>query len=251
VRTLRKILNNAIDDEILSKKKYPFGRNKYIIPSGRNTKKAIDSSWLPAIYNYQPNHKSEWFARDTWFFLYFGNGMNPKDMASLKYKNIVRDYISFDRAKTITTAKEDAKSITVFLSKELAAIIDRWGNQKIDDDTYIFPILSQAMNPLQEMFAIQNFVRNTNDWMSRIFEALGFDSRSSTIVARHSYSTHMLYAGASKELIQESLGHQSMKTTENYLASFEKKVVKEFANKLAAFTDAESSIKCLEDVTDS
>ncbi len=52
IRTLRKIINNAIDNDILSKKQYPFGKNKYIIPSSRNIKKAIDRSILKSIYYY-------------------------------------------------------------------------------------------------------------------------------------------------------------------------------------------------------
>ena len=87
------------------------------------------------------------------------------------------------------------------------------------------------------MVTIQNLTKTTNKWMKNIFKELGYSANSSTIVARHSFSTHMLYEGATKELIQESLGHQNTKITENYLASFEKSVVKEFATRLAAFRD--------------
>jgi hypothetical protein len=38
-------------------------------------------------------------ARDFWLFSYFGNGMNPKDIAMLKWKNLSGDYLSFERAK--------------------------------------------------------------------------------------------------------------------------------------------------------
>jgi site-specific recombinase XerD len=235
VRTLRKVLNNAIDDGVLSRKDYPFGRNKYIIPSGRNIKKALDNSYLSAIYYYEPKKERESFARDTWLFLYFGNGMNPKDMSLLKYKNIIDGYIVFDRAKIETTAKEESKSITVYLSEELEAIINRWGNTRVNDETYIFPILNKDMDEVEQMTAVQYFIRITNNWMKKIFIRLGYDKRSSTIVARHSFSTHMLHSGAPKELIQESLGHLNIKTTENYLDSFQKSFVKEFSEKLTAF----------------
>jgi hypothetical protein len=42
-------------------------------------------------------------------------------------------------------------------------------------------------------------------------------------------------SGASTEFIQEALGHTNIKTTENYLDSFEKEVKRELASKLAAF----------------
>lgn len=40
--------------------------------------------------------------------------------------------------------------------------------------------------------------------------------------ARHSFATVLKRAGANIAYISESLGHQDMKTTENYLASFER-----------------------------
>ncbi|SJZ85771.1 tyrosine-type recombinase/integrase [Sediminibacterium ginsengisoli] len=235
LRTLRKIFNNAIDNGIFSKKDYPFGRNKYIIPSGRNVKKALDKSLLAGIYYYNPVSEREWFARDTWLFLYFGNGMNPKDMALLKYKNIDDGFLVFDRSKIETTAKEQSKPVSVFITEEISNIINRWGNRKISNETYIFPVLKDGMNSLEQMTAIQYFVKATNYWMKDIFSNLGYNKKSTTVVARHSFSTHMLHNGASKELIQESLGHLNIKTTENYLGSFEKPVVREFAEKMMSF----------------
>jgi integrase len=43
-----------------------------------------------------------------------------------------------------------------------------------------------------------------------------------TYVARHSYATVLKRSGANISYISESLGHSNLKTTENYLASFEK-----------------------------
>ncbi len=63
--------------------------------------------------------------------------------------------------------------------------------------------------------------------MSRIKEKLGIDKKITTYVARHTFSTVLKRSGASTEYIQEALGHTDVKTTENYLDSFEKKVKKE------------------------
>ena len=53
--------------------------------------------------------------------------------------------------------------------------------------------------------------------------------------ARHSASTLMKNAGVSPHYIKESLGHASLKTTENYLAGFENEQRKEFAKVLDGF----------------
>jgi len=75
--------------------------------------------------------------------------------------------------------------------------------------------------------------------MRKIRKILGIEKTVTTYVARHTFSTIMKRSGASTEFIQEALGHTNIKTTENYLDSFEKEIKKEFANKLIAFKDNE------------
>jgi integrase/recombinase XerD len=71
--------------------------------------------------------------------------------------------------------------------------------------------------------------------MGKIRKKLGIEKKVTTYVARHTFSTVMKRSGASTEFIQEALGHTNIKTTENYLDSFEKEVKKEFASKLVPF----------------
>ena len=95
-------------------------------------------------------------------------------------------------------------------------------------------ILEEGLNPLTESFKIDYFIATTNKWMREVFKELGIQKKSSTIVSRHTVATHLKFAGASKEYIQESLGYSSIKTTENYLDSFEREIKKEFAERLSS-----------------
>lgn len=108
LRNLRAIFDEAIADGIISKEKcYPFGRRKYQIPTGRNIKKALKLDQIEKIYFYEPACDSERRAKAFWLFCYFGNGINPKDVALLKYKNIHGEYLIFERAKTERTARSE------------------------------------------------------------------------------------------------------------------------------------------------
>jgi integrase/recombinase XerD len=71
--------------------------------------------------------------------------------------------------------------------------------------------------------------------MGKICDSLGIEKRVTTYVARHSFSTILKRSGASTGFIQECLGHTDVKTTENYLDTFEKEIKKEFAGKLVSF----------------
>lgn len=238
LRPLRTIFNEAIEEGVIKKEKcYPFGRRKYRIPASKNTKKALDLNDVKRIYYYQcdPKNESEKRARDYWLFSYFGNGMNPKDIASLKYKNIHDEYLIFDRSKTERALRGDPKPITVFINDDMKTIISRWSNEDKSPNNYIFPIMEQGISPLRQYELMQLFVKFINDWMKHILNNLGINKKATTYVARHTFSTVMKRSGASTEYIQEALGHSDIKTTENYLDSFDKEVKKEFAQRLTSF----------------
>jgi integrase/recombinase XerD len=238
LRPLRAVFNEVIDKGLLGKETaYPFGRRKYQIPTSKKVKKALDLTEVEKIYNYQcsKENSSEQMARDFWFFSYFGNGMNPKDIAFLKWVNLNGDYLTFERAKTEHSLRSDPKPITVYVNEDMKVIIERWANKDQSPDNYIFPILQQGLSDLRIYDRIQNFVGLINYWMKEILINLGIDKKATTYVARHTFSTVLKRSGASTEFIQEALGHTDIKTTESYLDSFDRETKRELANRLSAF----------------
>ena len=98
LRHLRSIYNKAIDAEIIDRKYYPFGKNKYQIKAPRNIKKALTLDQIKGIVDYEViEGSSQHLARDIWLFSYYCNGMNIKDILNLKFKNIQKDVIQFER----------------------------------------------------------------------------------------------------------------------------------------------------------
>ena len=53
-RSLRTIFNIAINDGIVSRENYPFGKGRYQIPATQNTKKALSKLDLKKIFEYEP-----------------------------------------------------------------------------------------------------------------------------------------------------------------------------------------------------
>ena len=237
IRSLRTIFNEAAENKIIKKEKcYPFGKRRYQIPTSRNVKKALRLEDVAKIYRYEPECIQEAKAKDFWLFSYLANGINPKDITFLKYKNLEDEYIVFERAKTENTTRSNPKIISVFISEEIKRIISTWGNPDTTPGNYIFPILEHGITPLRQYELVELFIRSINEWMDKIRIKLKIERRVSTYVARHTFSTVMKRSGVSTEFIQEALGHTDIRTTENYLDSFEKEIKKEYAAKLLAFT---------------
>src|SRR4029078_2236845 len=143
---LRTIFNRAKVDKAL----YPFGKNKYVIPSGRYIKKSLTIEEIASIFNYQPKRGSaEEMARDYWIFIYLCNGLNVKDLCLLKRKNIDGDVIQYERAKTKRSDNENEK-IVVSLKPEAKAIISKWGQPSINPESYVFPHLHKGLTAENE-----------------------------------------------------------------------------------------------------
>ena len=235
LRALRAIYNDAIASGDAYSELYPFGKRKYQIPAGQNIKKALVLDDIEKIFNYEPAHDGEAKARDLFIFSYLCNGINIKDIARLKYSNIAGSQITFIRAKTERTSRQNLKPVVAVLTEEAQQIIDRWGIRPKNSDEYVFPILTKGLTPEEELAKVRYATKAINKYIKRIALAVGIDKNVSTYTARHSYSTILKRSGASIEYISESLGHNNLKTTESYLDSFEDDVKRQYAAHLTAF----------------
>jgi integrase/recombinase XerD len=221
IRCLRHIFNVAIAKKLIDRDLYPFGPEKYLIPAGRNIKKAITIDDIQRIYEYQSGDCNKMMYRDFWLFIYLANGMNVKDLTMLKYENIDGRFIRFLRAKTANTSRTNPQLISVYCSEEIQQLIARWGNPDKSPANYIFPILTIGQDAYERRHKIQLFNKMINTYMYEIGAELGIARKLSTMAARHSFSTQLKRTGISVEAIQELLGHKNLKTTINYLDSFE------------------------------
>ncbi|KAA6313854.1 Tyrosine recombinase XerC, partial [termite gut metagenome] len=220
IRSMRALFNEAKNAEIIKEAQYPFGKGKYEVPTGKGRKMALTLQQIKQIITYTDGAEATGHYRDLWFFSYLCNGININDMLKLKYANIDGDEIHFYRSKTLHTSKEK-KEIEALITPEMKQIIERWGNPDRSLNNYVFPFLSGNETPVGQKKRIQDITRRINKHMKKIGDSLGILGIS-TYTARHSFASVLKRSGANIAYISESLGHTDLKTTENYLASFEK-----------------------------
>ncbi|MDP3129307.1 MAG: site-specific integrase [Sediminibacterium sp.] len=235
LRPLRVILNIALNEGLITKQDYPFGKHKYVIPTGNNVKKAIGLKDISKIINYQcASGFFEERSRDFWLLSYLCNGMNMMDLCQLKVKNLEASQISFIREKTKNTTRSTPQLITIFRSNKINQIILKWRSEKsAKPDSYLFNILNEEDNCLVLRKKIKQFTKVTNEWMEKIGMKLGIQVKLTTYVARHSFATILIQEGnAPIKYVSEKLGHSCLATTEKYIGAFSIKIDKQFSKVL-------------------
>ena len=238
LRPLRAVFNGAIADGIVSRDAlYPFGKRQYQIPATRNVKKALTKADIKKFIDFEPLKGTWWDkAKDIFLFSYLSNGMNMKDILLLKRKNVESDYIRFMRAKTLNTHKGNNTPISIFISPALQEIIDKWGIEKGDGDDFIFPFIPQGVTPEKERLLIKQFTKMVNKYILSIAKQVKIEKKVTTYYARHSFATILKKGGSSIELIRESLGHSSSRTTAIYLDSFDDDIKEGISKMLLDFS---------------
>jgi integrase len=236
-RNLRSIYNYGISKNVIKKdENYPFGKRKYVIPSGSNKKKALSQDEVSLIYKYQTTaNSSEDKAKDFWMFSYLCNGINFKDIALMKVKCIDGDMLRFVRAKTENSTREDEVIISCYLNEYIKSIIAKWRSGNTAKEDYLFDVLQKSDDLEEQKRKIAQFIKNTNKYMKRISMKIGIGKNVTTYYGRHSAATIMKKSGAHIEQIREALGHQSTSTTQKYLDSFDDESKKELSKTLTHF----------------
>lgn len=237
LRPLRAIYHKAIEAKLISAENYPFGRihdGKYTIPAPRKVKKALSKDQLAILFKSVPTIPEQHKAKDFWFFSYANNGMNIKDIANLKYSNISEDTLSFSRAKTANTHRDQPKVIA-YLNGFTLSVIEKYGNPRTDTDNFIFSIIDHNSSLDEQNRQLKNFTRYINQHFKNFAESVGIKEKVSANWARHSFATIAIQNGASMEFASEALGHNSIFTTRGYFSGFEDKKKREISNKMMDF----------------
>jgi len=237
LRCLRTLFNEAIEGGLIDINKYPFGKRKYVIPRGLNIKRALSKKQVESIINFQCRTLAEERARDLWVLSYALNGIQMKDLAQLKFKNIDDQAITYFRAKTIKTSKKELTPIRIPRHEIIDNIIEKWQdfNAKKRPEKFIFDILNEADDEEIIKKKTRQLSKTVNKYLGRIGEDLGIPFRITTRYARHSAATILMNGGATLLYISKHLGHHNTKTTEIYLDSFSDDIKEDFQSKLFDF----------------
>jgi site-specific recombinase XerD len=235
LRALRALFNKTIHEGEIPSEIYPFGKRKYQVPAVKRVKKALNKAELKMLFEAQPQTPEQTKAKDFWFFSYACYGMNIKDIALLKNKNIQGDKIVYYRAKTIRTSKANLEPIIVHLNDFTKYIIEKYRTGNNAPESLVFDIVNENEDLQVQHNKSKNFTRFINQNLKKLAEKNGITGEISTYWARHSFATNAIRNGVSIELVSTMLDHSDVKVTKGYFAGYEEETLKELMGKLMDF----------------
>ena len=148
-------------------------------------------------------------------------GMSFADLAHLEKSALDQSVLRYNRIKTKTPMSVEV------LDTARGMINQLWSNQEPIPDCpdYLFDILCNNKKRKDERAyrEYQSALRNFNNSLKDLARVLRLKSPVSSYTLRHSWATTAKYRGVPIEMISESLGHKSIKTTQIYLKGFELK----------------------------
>lgn len=216
LRCLRAIINNN-GESFLPAGNYPFGKGKFVIPTGSGREMALSLDDIHKIEAYECKSKTAEFCRDMWIFSFYCSGVNFADLCRMRYKDIQNDEIHFIRQKTKGTT-QDQKDIVSPIIPPMRRIILKHGNK--DKGGYIFPMLNGTKTESARVSSIRNFIRLTNRKIKDIAKDLKLVDGISTYTSRHSYATILAKLRTPESYIAEQLGHSKRSVTQGYFDSY-------------------------------
>ncbi len=230
LRSLRAVYNDAKSEGSISEADYPFGRKKYIIPTSGKRNVGISKAQVLEIHQYQFEEPIRNFYKDMWLFCFHCNGLNFKDIAYLKYANIVNGVLTFTREKARLTSRKAAKIISLNLNKNALEIIAKWGNADKKKNNFLFPILTDEMDVKTKFRTYRQLTKMISNTSTIISNEKGWPFEVKYQHARHSFSNLLQTEEQPIHVIQQALGHSDYKTTEHYLRSLEESKRKQISS---------------------
>lgn len=207
MRILRAVYNRAVEQE-LTIDRNPF--RTVFTGVEKTRKRAISISDIKRIrdldLSLKPNLE---FARDLFLFLFLCRGMSFIDAAFLKKSDIQNGILTYRRHKT-------NQVLHIKIIKPIKELVDRYSS---NDSPYLLPIITRPH--CDERRQYETALRRVNKSLKTIAGMVKLPIPLTTYVSRHAWATIAKSKNIPVNVISDALGHDSIATTQIYLASID------------------------------
>lgn len=232
-KTLRAVLNKAIQDGEASETTYPFGKGGFSISAleEETAKRYLPHDSMMKLKTTVMDNAVLERTRRLFLFSYYCYGISFIDAALLTKKNIIRynsgNYVVYKRNKTKEAKK--VKPIQIKITPEIQELMDWFSANTLLVEDYLLPIVSIAGYKGEQLYNhIRSRFGRNNKNLTNLAKALEItDMKLTSYVSRHTMALTLQDNQVPREVISQILGHSDLATTNTYLDSFASSVIDE------------------------
>lgn len=214
LRSLRAVYNRAAAEGLApALKSHPFAG--VYTGNARTEKRSVSKTEITAVAQKElPGEKNEKLrlSRDLFLFSFYTQGMSYVDMIHLTQENLQGEYLVYRRRKT-------GQEIRIRLLPCIWGIIRRYAGDA--RQKRLFPVLTGPAEGKAGWKEYLNGLARYNRGLKRLSALLGFNTRLTGYVARHTWATCAAGEGISLSTISRGMGHGSEKTTRIYIGTLD------------------------------
>ena len=179
----------------------------------------LSESEIEILKDYKPTNEGKERAYDLFIFSYYTGGVNAKDIALMKYEDVIEDEWFYKREKTGEGG--EGKPLTESAMK----IIEKYRS----NSSFVFPwILNKNISTEKEIKdRMSIFLSNLRRRYKAISKECGLNGYISFYTARPTAARTLVNRGANLKAVQTALDHSNISMTSQYIRRVEKSVMKE------------------------
>lgn len=211
LKSMRKLINDAIREEIFTIEKNPFLRYKL---KTENTEKnflteteLVKLEEFPLDQHLKINHH-----RNMYIFAAYTGGIRISDMLQLKWEN-------YDGERLIIRTKKTNDTLSIKVPDKAKDILAFYFNDKSNLKDFIFPFLKNHIDysdPKVLFRALSSGTAYANKDLYTLAKKCGFNKKLHFHTSRHTFATRALRKGMRIEYVSKLMAHSSIKTTQIY-----------------------------------
>jgi integrase len=174
---------------------------------------------METLKAYQPNNQGKQRAYDIFMFSYYTGGVNAKDIALMKYDDIINGLWFYEREKTSEGGQGKP------LTEKALEIIEKYRS----DSKYVFPWILSGYDQSERIIKarMSSYLSNLRRRYTSISKECGFNGHISIYTARTTAATILVNKGANLKAVQTALDHSNIAMTSQYIRGVENSVMKE------------------------
>lgn len=216
-KNLRKILNDAINEELMLPNDNPF--LKYKLKLVATQREYLTESELESIETLKVDEsKIIYHHLNMFIFASYTGGLRISDILQLKWNNFDGEKITIKIQKTQVPLSIKVPNKSLDILKEYKALALK-SSKKLDSNAYIFPILQIKSNEVDSR-TFHNAISSATAYINKDLKVIGRKAKIKKSISfhmsRHTWATMALRKGMRIEYVSKLMGHSAIKETQIY-----------------------------------